>query len=788
MPNALQVSRDAVLATLESAALASDLFATLEHAGRVLKRAFSAEQQPALRAVLLSLVAKSIERGAEGAEEPQVAQAPSPTPASSANVAELGTRVRAAVAAGDFVTAASLSAALVRLVPGDADARITNAHVALCQGNLKLCQDDLLHAGFICPASDTERREDIAVTFVELGRAWSERGDRTMCRLQLERALRLDPECEAARELARSIDKGTVAADGSVKRNAIAMSNEQPVSVTPNRIGRAPLGSIVIANRHGLALLGTCLASVERHTPIAHELILVDDGSCPQTREYLRSYAAARPHVTIVAAQDRRGGAANTNLGTSVAASRYVVWLASNAVVTAGWLEGLLAVFHAHPNTGVVGPRTNIAMGQQFVREAAYDSPASLDAFAAAWSVAHRAESTRANHLAGACIVARSQVFATVGGLDENFGDGPFASTDFVWRARLARFGCRVAEESFVHQDEAESRLGSANDGDQSAVESFELLKAKWGIAPSQRLADGFPKTIVPPASVVVAIPLAVSSPNPAASRSAVALTNTPSALAQPAPVIARARVIAAAPALAIAAIPTAPAIPAVSANPAAPAIAAMVPVSAVSAAPLAQLELATPAERQALFTQGEGAAEAGDWHRALEVFEELARVAPSYLPAHVGVASAAFALGDVPRGASALDRACELEPTNVSLRLQHAVALAHGNLPEGALAAYTTVLESEPHSLEALLGAAQAARRLRRYVDAIELLERASAAMPDHPDVLVALGTLAAELGDRRSLEHAVNSLRRVAPDHPALPPTSDAAHAPRTSGSATA
>jgi hypothetical protein len=52
-------------------------------------------------------------------------------------------------------------------------------------------------------------------------------------------------------------------------------------------------------------------------------------------------------------------------------------------------------------------------------------------------------------------------------------------------------------------------------------------------------------------------------------------------------------------------------------------------------------------AERDALFNEGERAAAAGNWTRALELFESLASEHPEFSPSFIGIASASFAAGN---------------------------------------------------------------------------------------------------------------------------------------------
>ncbi len=167
------------------------------------------------------------------------------------------------------------------------------------------------------------------------------------------------------------------------------------------------------------------------------------------------------------------------------------------------------------------------------------------------------------------------------------------------------------------------------------------------------------------------------------------------------------------------------------------------------------------------VFERAQEASRAGQWNRAAELYRTMGKLAPELVAAHLGLASAELANGDVSAGAAALKKACELEPQSCDLHLQLGVVLAHGGNIRGAEAAFCRVLDIDETNLDALLSVAQICRVQNCYVEAINVLEHANRHHPDHPDIVAALGLLGTEIGDWQGAVELLEKLMREAPDH---------------------
>lgn len=143
------------------------------------------------------------------------------------------------------------------------------------------------------------------------------------------------------------------------------------------------------------------------------------------------------------------------------------------------------------------------------------------------------------------------------------------------------------------------------------------------------------------------------------------------------------------------------------------------------------------------------------DWRPAAELFE---RVIPALTGDSASVranlwgrTALAWANAKEPeRAARALDRALDLAPGDVELRLDRAVLAAGQERFWDALADLDAVLAAAPRRVDAHVLRAQVNRALGQDSDAARDVDRALALDPSAPQALLLRGSLRAERGDR--------------------------------------
>lgn len=102
--------------------------------------------------------------------------------------------------------------------------------------------------------------------------------------------------------------------------------------------------SVVIPTYNRKPILEKCLRAMEQqefaqdHPVAGYEIVLVDDGSTDDTVSWLEAHKSEFPHVRLFQ-QNHLGPAAARNLGVEQAKGDFIIFIDSDLVVTAGFLQ-----------------------------------------------------------------------------------------------------------------------------------------------------------------------------------------------------------------------------------------------------------------------------------------------------------------------------------------------------------------------------------------------------------------------------------------------------------------
>ncbi len=217
------------------------------------------------------------------------------------------------------------------------------------------------------------------------------------------------------------------------------MSDGTDLSPPASRLAPSLSVSFVIPLYNCLALTQAMLASLQATLPpgLAHEIILVDDGSTDGTRAWLATLA---PPIRVVLQERNLGYAAANNRGASLARGEFLALLNNDLVLTTRWLEPLLAVQRQlGARAGLVG---NV---QREIRTGAIDHAGIF--INARGKPEHERDLPwwswlpgawrRSDAVTGACVVVRRSLWNELGGFDERFVNG-CEDVDFCLRAAAA--------------------------------------------------------------------------------------------------------------------------------------------------------------------------------------------------------------------------------------------------------------------------------------------------------------------------------------------------------------
>lgn len=240
--------------------------------------------------------------------------------------------------------------------------------------------------------------------------------------------------------------------------------------------------SIIVVTYNNIGLTQRCVASLLRNTTYPnYEIIVVDNASADDTRNYLHFINRNHLNIRIIFNNENVGFAAANNQGLRVAEGEYIVLLNNDTVLPKGWADALLRHLE-DPTIGLVGPVTNSA-GNEACIEVDYQDIEQMEAFADSQTAQHAGQAFDIPMLAMFCVAMRRDVFEQIGFLDEAFGIGMFEDDDYSRRIHQAGYRIVCAEDAFVHHYGQASFKKLIDSGEYQKLwdKNQSYFESKWG-------------------------------------------------------------------------------------------------------------------------------------------------------------------------------------------------------------------------------------------------------------------------------------------------------------------
>ncbi len=209
-----------------------------------------------------------------------------------------------------------------------------------------------------------------------------------------------------------------------------------------------PVCDLVLLSWDHLEETQPCLESLFAHTDVPCRLFIVDNGSKPHVREFLRGVRpqGAVQDVVFIQHETNEGFPRGMNAGLRASRAPYVCLLNNDLLFTAEWLSRMLEVADAHPQIGVLNPASS-TFGEHPPRGM------SLDAYANSLN-AKRGLYVEVGMCIGFCMVIKRAVIDQIGVLTEEVERIFFEDEDYCMRAQVAGFQCVVAHGAYVFHAE----------------------------------------------------------------------------------------------------------------------------------------------------------------------------------------------------------------------------------------------------------------------------------------------------------------------------------------------
>jgi hypothetical protein len=223
----------------------------------------------------------------------------------------------------------------------------------------------------------------------------------------------------------------------------------RPIPSVPHS-GMPPAVSVVMPVVSNLECTRLALESLLANTEDpAYEVVVVDNGSRREVREYLEVLVARNRLLHVIDKERNLGFAAACNRGFQNAEGERLVVLTNDTIVPPGWLSALMT--HVDDSEiGLVVPTTNCAGGNAQV-PAGYRTYEEMLGFARRRNRDHGGAPTDFDRLVTFCAAIRRDVWKEVGSFDEHLEVGIF---DEEYENRVRTSGHRVvrANDVFVHR------------------------------------------------------------------------------------------------------------------------------------------------------------------------------------------------------------------------------------------------------------------------------------------------------------------------------------------------
>ncbi len=202
-----------------------------------------------------------------------------------------------------------------------------------------------------------------------------------------------------------------------------------------------PLVSIIIINFNGLNYLKDCFESLEKVNYPNWEVIVVDNGSCDGSIEFLNRYKNFKS-LKVVRNSSNLGFAKPNNQGYRVAKGKYVLLLNNDTRVNPDFLGKPVEILNNNKKIGVIQPKIFLMekpgyldnTGSFMTKTGFLVHEGYLEKDSKIFDKEKRVFATK-----GACMLIKREVIEKVGLFDNDFF-AYFEESDFCWRVWLAGY------------------------------------------------------------------------------------------------------------------------------------------------------------------------------------------------------------------------------------------------------------------------------------------------------------------------------------------------------------
>lgn len=224
---------------------------------------------------------------------------------------------------------------------------------------------------------------------------------------------------------------------------------------------------IIVCVHNALSDTQRCLKSIIENTSQPFRIIIVDDGSQPETASYLLNFHEQnREYTLLIRNEEARGYTLAANQGLRASEAEYVILLNSDTIVSQEWVDRLIRCIESDERIGIVGPLSNTASWQS-IPEIEKDGDWAENPLPEDITISKMAQIVASNSaltyptmhfLNGFCMLIKRAVIEDIGYFDEvGFAQGYGEENDFCLRARKSGWLLALADDVYVYHAQSKS-------------------------------------------------------------------------------------------------------------------------------------------------------------------------------------------------------------------------------------------------------------------------------------------------------------------------------------------
>ncbi|MBE2182237.1 MAG: glycosyltransferase [Anaerolineae bacterium] len=237
----------------------------------------------------------------------------------------------------------------------------------------------------------------------------------------------------------------------------------------------SPLVTVIIPVFNALDYVKRCLESlILTQTEISYEIVLVDNGSSPETQAWLSSFAQLHANTTLLRVSSNVGYGAGMNIGSRYGRGEFFLLSNSDVLFTKGSIQHLIEALRADESIGVCSPLTNyVGEGDQIALDAKNLKPEAAEDYARQIQ-GNKEVVFVPERLAFFCVAIRKTIFRLLNGFDEQYSLGNYEDEDLGARTLLIGLKLAIAQNAFVYH--FGSKTFSENDLDHTDLISQNIV------------------------------------------------------------------------------------------------------------------------------------------------------------------------------------------------------------------------------------------------------------------------------------------------------------------------